>query len=68
MDPVTSKCADYSAAKSERIPISDPPAVFTVMSSTSCVFEHGNLVVCETAIDSDSSKTKVSGMAGPSND
>ncbi|XP_036709070.1 probable phospholipid-transporting ATPase VD isoform X1 [Balaenoptera musculus] len=68
MDQLTSKYSDHSAVKSERIPISDPSAVFAVMSATSCAVEQGNLSVCETALDSDYSENKASGMAGPSKD
>ncbi|XP_061048221.1 phospholipid-transporting ATPase VD isoform X3 [Eubalaena glacialis] len=68
MDQLTSKYSDHSAVKSERIPISDPSAVFAVMSATSCAAEQGNLSVCETALDSDYSENKASGMAGPSKD
>ncbi|XP_070228453.1 phospholipid-transporting ATPase VD isoform X3 [Bos mutus] len=39
-----------------------------VMSATACAVEKGNLPVCETALDSDFSETKASGMAGPSKD
>ncbi|MXQ94657.1 hypothetical protein E5288_WYG014780 [Bos mutus] len=68
MDQLTSKYADHSAVESERIPIYDPSAVFAVMSATACAVEKGNLPVCETALDSDFSETKASGMAGPSKD
>ncbi|XP_023987702.1 phospholipid-transporting ATPase VD isoform X2 [Physeter macrocephalus] len=68
MDQLTSKYSDHSAVKSERIPISDPSAVFAVMSATPCAVEQGNLSVCETALDSDYSENKASGMAGPSKD
>ncbi|XP_059966325.1 phospholipid-transporting ATPase VD [Mesoplodon densirostris] len=68
MDQLTSKYSDHSAVKSERVPISDPSAVFAVMSATSCAVEQGNLSVCETALDSDYSENKASGMAGPSKD
>lgn len=68
MDQLTSKYSDHSTVKSERIPISDPSAVFAVMSATSCAVEQGNLSVCETALDSDYSENKASGMAGPSKD
>ncbi|XP_055444454.1 phospholipid-transporting ATPase VD isoform X1 [Bubalus kerabau] len=68
MDQLTSKYADHSAVESERIPIYDPSAVFAVMSATPCAVEKGNLPVCETALDSDFSETKASGMAGPSKD
>lgn len=68
MDQLTSKYADHSAVESERIPIYDPSAVFAAMSATACAVEKGNLPVCETALDSDFSETKASGMAGPSKD
>ncbi|XP_026958839.1 LOW QUALITY PROTEIN: phospholipid-transporting ATPase VD [Sagmatias obliquidens] len=69
MDQLTdSKYSDHSTVRSERIPISDPSAVFAVMSATSCAVEQGNLSVCETALDSDYSENKASGMAGPSKD
>lgn len=68
MDQLTSKYADHSAVESEKIPIYDPSAVFAAMSATACAVEKGNLPVCETALDSDFSETKASGMAGPSKD
>ncbi|KAI4572413.1 hypothetical protein MJT46_005481 [Ovis ammon polii x Ovis aries] len=68
MDQLTSKYADHSAVESEKIPIYDPSAVFAAMSATACAVEKGNLAVCETALDSDFSETKASGMAGPSKD
>ncbi|XP_043294275.1 phospholipid-transporting ATPase VD isoform X1 [Cervus canadensis] len=68
MDQLTSKYADHSAVESERIPVYDPSAVFAVMSATACAVEKGTLPVCETALDSDFSETKASGMAGPSKD
>lgn len=68
MDQLTSKYADHSAVESERIPIYDPSAVFAAMSATACAVEKGNLPVCETALDSDFSETKASGMTGPSKD
>ncbi|XP_055290605.1 phospholipid-transporting ATPase VD isoform X2 [Moschus berezovskii] len=67
-DQLTSKYADHSAVESERIPIYDPSAVFAVMSATACAVEKGDLPVCETALDSDFSETKASGIAGPSKD
>lgn len=68
MDQLTSKYADHSAVESEKIPIYDPSAVFAAMSATACAVEKGNLAICETALDSDFSETKASGMAGPSKD
>lgn len=68
MDQLMSKYADHSAVESEKIPIYDPSAVFAAMSATACAVEKGNLPVCETALDSDFSETKASGMAGPSKD
>nr|XP_036854505.1 probable phospholipid-transporting ATPase VD isoform X1 [Manis javanica] len=66
MTQVTSKYADYSADKSERRPMSGPSAVFAMMPATSCAVEQRNLSLCETALDSDYSETKASGMAEPS--
>ncbi|KAM7158629.1 phospholipid-transporting ATPase VD [Molossus nigricans] len=66
MGQVTSKYADHLAAKSERGSTCGPSAVFAMTSATSCAVEQGNLSVCETALDSDCSETKTSGMAGPS--
>uniref|UniRef100_A0AC11E8Q8 ATPase phospholipid transporting 10D (putative) n=1 Tax=Ovis aries TaxID=9940 RepID=A0AC11E8Q8_SHEEP len=68
MDQLMSKYADHSAVESEKIPIYDPSAVFAAMSATACAVEKGNLAICETALDSDFSETKASGMAGPSKD
>lgn len=68
MDQLTSKCADHSAVAAERIPTYEPSAVFAVMSATACAVEKGNLPECETALDSDFSETKASGVAGPSKD
>uniref|UniRef100_A0A8C6MMR3 Phospholipid-transporting ATPase n=1 Tax=Moschus moschiferus TaxID=68415 RepID=A0A8C6MMR3_MOSMO len=62
-DQLTSKYADHSAVESERIPIYDPSTVFAVMSATACAVEKGDLPVCETALDSDFSETKASGIA-----
>ncbi|XP_036188841.1 probable phospholipid-transporting ATPase VD isoform X1 [Myotis myotis] len=64
MGQATSKCADHSAAKSERGTMSGPSVVFAMMSATSCAAEHGN--VHETALDSDCCETKTSWLAGPS--
>ncbi|EPQ01396.1 Putative phospholipid-transporting ATPase VD [Myotis brandtii] len=64
MGQATSKCADHSAAKSERGAMSGPSVVFAMMSATSCAAEHGNLH--ETALDSDCCETKTSWVAGPS--
>lgn len=66
---MASKCADASAAESERRPISDSSGVFAMMSTT-CAADQGNLSVPETALDSDSnnSETNASGMAGASKD
>ncbi|XP_073093761.1 phospholipid-transporting ATPase VD isoform X1 [Manis javanica] len=66
MTQVTSKYGDYSADKSERRPMSGPSAVFAMMPATSCAVEQRNLSLCETALDSDYSETKASGMAEPS--
>lgn len=66
MTQVTSKYADYSADKSERRPMSGPSAVLAMMPATSCAVERRNVCLCETALDSDYSETKASGMAGPS--
>ncbi|KAB0368247.1 hypothetical protein FD755_020013 [Muntiacus reevesi] len=68
MGQLASKHADHSAVESERISVSDPSAVFAVMSATACAVEKGTLPVCETALGSDFSETKASGMAGPSKD
>lgn len=65
MGQVMSKCADHSAAKSERGAMSGPSVVFAMMSATSCAVEQGN--VHETALDSDCRETKTSWVAGPSN-
>ncbi|XP_008138592.2 phospholipid-transporting ATPase VD [Eptesicus fuscus] len=65
MGQVMSKCADDSAAKSERGAMSGPSVVFAMMSATSCAVEQGN--VHETALDSDCCETKTSWVAGPSN-
>ncbi|XP_037020634.2 phospholipid-transporting ATPase VD isoform X1 [Artibeus jamaicensis] len=62
---VTSTCADHSAAKSERRPMCGP-ALIGMMSASSCAAEQGSSCVCETALDSDYSETKTSGMAKPS--
>ncbi|XP_059527849.1 phospholipid-transporting ATPase VD isoform X2 [Myotis daubentonii] len=64
MGQATSKCADHSAAKSERGAMSGPSVVFAMMSATSCAAEHGN--VHETALHSDCCETKTSWVAGPS--
>ncbi|XP_019521312.1 PREDICTED: probable phospholipid-transporting ATPase VD isoform X2 [Hipposideros armiger] len=60
MGQVTTKCADHSAAKSARRPMSGPSDVFAMMSATSCAVEQGNLTICETVLDSDYSETKTS--------
>lgn len=65
MGQVMSKCADHSAAKSERGAMSGPSVVFAMMSATSCAVEQGS--VHETALDSDCRETKTSWVAGPSN-
>uniref|UniRef100_G1P7K8 Phospholipid-transporting ATPase n=1 Tax=Myotis lucifugus TaxID=59463 RepID=G1P7K8_MYOLU len=64
MGQATSKCADHSAAKSERGAMGGPSVVFAMTSATSCAAEHGNLH--ETALDSDCCGTKTSWVAGPS--
>lgn len=60
MGQVTTKCADHSAAKSARRPMSGPSDVFAMMSASSCAVEQGNLTICETVLDSDYSETKTS--------
>ncbi|XP_004681541.1 PREDICTED: probable phospholipid-transporting ATPase VD [Condylura cristata] len=68
MGQTTPKCADLSAAKSERRPMSDSSGVFAMMSRPSGADEQGNLSIPESALDLDYSKTNASGMAGPSKD
>ncbi|XP_058402984.1 phospholipid-transporting ATPase VD [Diceros bicornis minor] len=65
MGQVTFKYVDHSATKSERRPTSGSSDVFAMMSATSCAVEQENLSVHETALDSDYSDMKPSGIAGP---
>ncbi|XP_058526126.1 phospholipid-transporting ATPase VD [Ochotona princeps] len=66
MHQATSECADPSANKSGKTPLSALSAELTLKTATSCTVDQGNGPVCETTVDVGCSGTKPSETNGPS--